>query len=191
MNNNPSYEQTLEFIQKWHSGQLRDDGQPFWTHPHKCFEYALNNKHDNYEICTALLLHDLLEDTSCVSKDLLDAGYNQYIVNLVESVTHSSNKDKYPNKFSYYKDKFTNCQYDTLWIKLIDRLCNLKDIEQENIWDHRRQYQYCQDTHLLLQILFLESIKLGCEYSFSIFLEELYPIMDKIMLRYNRHDKKS
>ena len=86
--NQPTVEETLEFIKQAHAGQSYDHG-PYWKH---CFGVMnlLGNATDDEKLIA--LLHDTIEDTSVTAVDLRAMGYNNHVVSSVELLSNNVSK---------------------------------------------------------------------------------------------------
>lgn len=71
--------------EQFHKGQVDRGGNPYIDHP-----IAIAKKMTSIEGKCVALLHDILEDTSCSVKMLLDFGIPSYIVTSVEQLTRKS-----------------------------------------------------------------------------------------------------
>lgn len=129
-------EEAKRFATKKHSGQFRQDGTPYITHPLRVAEIVLQYKesHRMDELVAAAYLHDTLEET--------DTGVNElsenfgYLVALlvVELTTDKFACDKI-GKTEYMKNKLSNEKALGHWalaIKLADRLDNVSDLNERD-----------------------------------------------------------
>ncbi len=86
----PSIDETIEFIKQAHEGVEYTPGMPYYEHPVTAMGLLPANTDE--EVKLAVLLHDVLEDTSYTAQDLLDRGYTPRTVRAVELVTrHKKN----------------------------------------------------------------------------------------------------
>ena len=76
------------FAMKMHSGQKRESGEPYVSHPVAVAGILTDYKLDSATIITALL-HDTVEDTS-VTLELLRTEFNKEIAHMVQGVTKIS-----------------------------------------------------------------------------------------------------
>ena len=106
-----------------HSGQTRQSGEPYISHPLNV-AYILAEMHADRDTICAGLLHDTLEDTN-ITKEDISHDFNQSIANLVDGVTKlskmnfSSKQDQnYANTRNgnrYIIDKLTEMGYENLF----------------------------------------------------------------------------
>jgi len=77
--------QAFRFADQAHAGQLRNNGDPYVTHPIavalQCTEWKL----DAQALCAALM-HDVLEDCGCTKDDLVQA-FGPQVADLVDGLT--------------------------------------------------------------------------------------------------------
>ena len=119
----------LKFATKKHSGQFRKiSGLPYVTHPievAKLVEQFKSSKNMT-ELKVAALLHDTLEDTDATFSEIA-MEFSPLIANLVLELTSDSLEIKKTSKCEYLKRKMLGMSSYGLFIKLCDRLSNLRD----------------------------------------------------------------
>ena len=121
-----------EFGNRYHEGQKRLSGEPYFNH---CIEVAktLASWNMDYKTIMAGLLHDVVEDTNITIQDL-EKEFDKDLANLVDGLTKisgiefSSRKEKQAGNFmkmllSVAKD------IRVVIIKFADRIHNMKTIE--------------------------------------------------------------
>jgi GTP pyrophosphokinase len=114
-----------------HKHQKRLSGEPFFVHPYytalKLAEWGLDNK-----TIAAGLLHDIIEDTKCSSKELIDR-FGTEICELVigTTQTHSKLRSKETIKARALRETLLASmeKINPIIIKLADKLHNLKTLE--------------------------------------------------------------
>lgn len=77
-----------EYAANLHSGQTRQSGEPYVSHPLNV-AYILAEMHADRDAICAGLLHDTLEDTNTTKEDI-SHDFNQNVANLVDGVTKLS-----------------------------------------------------------------------------------------------------
>lgn len=84
-------EQVKELATKLHEGQLREDGQPYITHPIAVAELTkeskfigLYHKSERDQIYQMALLHDVIEDCGVTVSYLIKKGVDPYVAGTVE-----------------------------------------------------------------------------------------------------------
>ncbi len=80
--------EAYEYANILHSGQTRQSGEPYISHPLNV-AYILAEMHADSDTVCAGLLHDTIEDTNTTKNDI-SHDFNQDIANLVDGVTKLS-----------------------------------------------------------------------------------------------------
>ncbi len=121
-----------EYADLLHSGQMRQSGEPYISHPLNV-AYILAEMHADVDTVCAGLLHDTLEDTNITKEDIAH-DFNQEIANLVNGVTklakmNFSSKQEQNNANT--RKIITSITDDVriIIIKLADRLHNMRTLE--------------------------------------------------------------
>ncbi len=121
-----------EYAKDLHSGQVRQSGDPYITHPLNV-AYILADMHADVDTVCAGLLHDTLEDTNITKEDIAH-DFNQSIANLVNGVTKISKMNfssKQDQNMANTRKIITSITEDVriIIIKLADRLHNMRTLE--------------------------------------------------------------
>lgn len=115
-----------------HSGQTRQSGEPYISHPLNV-AYILAEMHADRDTICAGLLHDTLEDTNTTKEDI-SHDFNQNIANLVDGVTKLSKMNfssKQDQNYANTRKIITGITEDVriIIIKLADRLHNMRTLQ--------------------------------------------------------------
>ena len=115
-----------------HSGQKRQSGEPYITHPLNV-AYILAEMHADRDTVCAGLLHDTLEDTH-ITKEDISHDFNPEIAALVDGVTKISKLNfstKQEQNVANTRKIITGITSDVriIIIKLADRLHNMRTLE--------------------------------------------------------------
>ncbi len=139
-------EKAFNFAEKKHLGQLRDDGNDYFTHPIAVAEILVRMGLDSSTIITALL-HDVVEDSSVTLEEIKNL-FGDEISNLVNGVTKLT---KIELKFGLaHAENFRKLLISSsddirvLIVKLADRLHNIRTIT--GIKDEKRKKKICKET---------------------------------------------
>ena len=138
----PKVRMALEFAEDKHRGQTRESGEPYITHPIRVVSNGADRFADEATLC-AESLHDVVEDCK-VSKAELVELFGLEVANLVDAVTNLP-KENYKTKqeFIYANERrlieITLQDVRAAWIKLDDRLDNMRTLEYKSEESRRRK----------------------------------------------------
>ncbi len=121
-----------EYAKTLHSGQTRQSGEPYISHPLNV-AYILADMHADKDTICAGLLHDTLEDTNITKEDIAH-DFNQNVAHLVDGVTKLAKMNfssKKEQNLANTRKIITGITEDVriIIIKLADRLHNMRTIE--------------------------------------------------------------
>ena len=121
-----------EYANNLHSGQMRQSGEPYITHP-LSVAYILAEMHADRDTICAGLLHDTIEDTNIKKEDIAH-DFNQTVAELVDGVTKMSKMNfssKQDQNMANTRKIITGITEDVriIIIKLADRLHNMRTLE--------------------------------------------------------------
>lgn len=120
-----------EISQKYHSGQKRASGEPYYTHPIEVAMILAEMKLDAVTIITAVL-HDTVEDTDLSLADITKV-FGEEVSELVDGVTKLS-KIQHESESEHQAENFRKLlvamsrDIRVLIVKLADRLHNMRTI---------------------------------------------------------------
>ena len=130
---------------KAHKGQMRDNGDPYISHPVRTAERLHQLVvHPDPELIAAAYLHDTLEDTSLHHNEIVRL-YGKRVAFLVKSVTKKSKK-YYARKNTNYLEQLANsARIDpaVAFLKMADRLDNISDMAA---WSQKKQSHYLKNS---------------------------------------------
>jgi guanosine-3',5'-bis(diphosphate) 3'-pyrophosphohydrolase len=153
-------EQKLDFAQidkaiyrakKYHAGQMRKSGEPFYTHPLEV-AYIICDYLLKTDVIVTSILHDIVEDTE-VTVEMITAEFGTRIAEMVDRLT----RDR-PDGSKLSVEEIVNNAYaagdkEVLMIKLIDRLHNIQTIGSMKI---EKQKEIAEETLKYLAIISTE-----------------------------------
>ncbi len=136
----------FRFCVNAHKGQLRANGEPYYTHPLAVAEIALNEiPLDDFSIAAALL-HDVVEDTRFSLKDI-QAEFGSVVANIVDGTTKITGifKSREISKAESYRKLLLSLINDVrvILVKFADRLHNMRTLD--NLPEHK-QIQIARET---------------------------------------------
>lgn len=117
------------FAEEFHQGQYRKSGEPYITHPLHVAILLAELGLDDCAIAAGLL-HDVVEDTGCTTRGLVD-HFGEDVAFLVEGVTkldQLSCVSREERQLESYRKMFVAMAQDirVIIIKLADRLHNMQ-----------------------------------------------------------------
>ena len=123
-------EKAIIFAKKWHDGQYRNTGEPFYSHP-LAVAGLLAERYLKTDVIVAAILHDVVEDTECTLQ-LIKQTFNSRVAQIVERMTKVGIDDD-GNITKQSIEETINILYqtddnETLFLKQHDRLHNLRTI---------------------------------------------------------------
>ena len=120
------------FSQSAHSGQYRDSGEPYISHP-LAVTSILGKLHLDVQTLTAALLHDVVEDTH-VSKSEISNRFGKSVADLVDGVS-KLDKIEFQTHAEAQAENFRKMllamahDVRVILIKLADRLHNMRTLD--------------------------------------------------------------
>ena len=174
--------QAYLFALEHHSGQSRDSGERYISHP-LAVAIILAKMRIDYQSIIAALLHDVIEDTP-VTKEEIIAKFGQAVANLVDGVTKLTQieaPDKDETQAQNFRKMVLAMSRDirVILIKLADRLHNMRTVSGAAPFKRHRVAKETLDIYAPI------AKRLGM-YNMSIELEDLafsvlYPRRYKIL----------
>jgi len=124
--------QAYDYAEQLHSGQYRQSGEAYISHP-LTVAYILSDMHADCDTICAALLHDVLEDTSKTKEDISNL-FNSGVAKLVDGVTKISKMNfssKSECNLANTRKIILGLTEDVriIIIKLADRLHNMRTLE--------------------------------------------------------------
>ncbi len=122
----------FEFGRRYHDGQVRKSGEPYFVHPVAVAKIIAELRLDSASLCAALL-HDTVEDTPA-SLDDVGREFGEEVAFLVDGVTKLS-KFNFTSKEDRQAESFRKMllhmarDIRVLLVKLADRLDNMRTLD--------------------------------------------------------------
>lgn len=144
--NSPKIKRMLKLADKYHGTQVDLAGKPYMNHVQTVALIAAHLT-KNEDVVVAAILHDIIEDTSITSNDLLEKGVSETIINAINEL--SRDKDVDYNEY-ILKIKHPIARY----VKMADLVHNIDlsrfgDDYKPSSGDHQRIKKYRQALVLL------------------------------------------
>ena len=121
-----------EFAQRAHEGQVRESGEPYFTHPCQVATILLDMEMDTATIAAGLL-HDVVEDTDTTSEQVREL-FGAEIAVIVDGLTKMS-KVEYQNREERKAESIRKMllamseDIRVILVKLADRLHNMRTLD--------------------------------------------------------------
>ncbi len=134
-------EEAVEFAEKAHKNQKRDEGTSYILHP---LRVAIRLYHSGYrspEILAAALLHDVLEDSQ-TNPMTLKKKFGSRIGDAVLTLSKQTVNGKISNPVYFQRLQSAGAEIQA--IKIFDRIDNLYSLRL--IDNHKKKEQYLQET---------------------------------------------
>ena len=183
-----------EFGAKAHEGQQRVTGEPYISHP-LAVAHTLADIHMDYQTLTAALLHDVIEDTPTVKKEL-HKQFGKSVADLVDGVSKLTQIkfDSYAEAQAQNFRKMLMAMSNdirVILVKLADRLHNMRTLEVLPPDKRRRIARETLEIYVpIAQRLGLNKIRLELEeLGFSIYYPMRYRILSEQVRKARGHRK--
>ncbi len=124
-------EKAIICAKKWHDGQMRQSGEPYYTHP-LAVASMVSDYLPNTNAVVAGILHDVIEDSAC-TKDIIAQEFNDRIAQIVYRLTRVRTNEKGETIKLTLAQTIESLKAvddkEALLIKELDRLHNLYTID--------------------------------------------------------------
>lgn len=122
-----------ELAECCHHKQTRESGEPYIIHP-LYVAYILSEMRADKDTICAALLHDTIEDSDNITKEVIEREFNKDVANLVDGVTKISKlnfSSKQDQQLANTRKIITSITNDVriIIIKLADRLHNMRTLQ--------------------------------------------------------------
>ncbi|HBB24797.1 MAG TPA: hypothetical protein DCZ59_00890 [Bacteroidetes bacterium] len=119
----------FEMASSVHAGKLRNDGTPYFDHIARTVMILMDElKIYDTDVIIAALLHDVLEDSKTITREVLEYNFGSYVAYIVETLTKDLDAAKVdPERVdAYYAERLRKASQDCLLVKLAARLDNFR-----------------------------------------------------------------
>lgn len=178
----------ITFAKKWHHGQPRNTGEPFYTHPIAVAKLA-SEYYFKTDVLIAALLHDTIEDCKGCTLDLIEEKFNKRIAQMVDGLTKNqivNGKEEILELKETLEMLHKKKDYEALFIKEMDRVHNLQTADG---WKPEKQKKKVEETmqHMLPMVAYVAE-KLGIHG--KVHLEnKVFNLCQKITAKNNKNKK--
>ena len=138
-----------------HSEQRRDNGEPYFNHLVGSTLILVDELGiTDVDLVVSELLHDMLEDSPILNKGSLLLIFGKRVAQIVQNVTKPKRNDpRFGNDSERHQAYFTHlqsCRVDEKIVKLVDRLHNVRTLNQCLPKKRERKIQETYDFYLSL-----------------------------------------
>jgi guanosine-3',5'-bis(diphosphate) 3'-pyrophosphohydrolase len=117
-------DKAIYWAKKYHAGQMRKSGEPFYTHPLEV-AYIISDFLLKSDVIVASILHDIVEDTE-VTAEMIQAEFGTRIAETVDRLTRDRPDGSKLSVEEIVNNAYKHKDREVLLIKLIDRLHNIQ-----------------------------------------------------------------
>jgi GTP pyrophosphokinase len=121
-----------ELAESVHENLIRNDGTPFFYHSTRVCKILIDELECyDVDVLSGSLLHDVLEDSTTITKEVLEYNFGQYVAYIVETLTKDLEQQRQkPDEIDLaHVEKLHNASEDCLLIRLTARLDNFRCLE--------------------------------------------------------------
>jgi GTP diphosphokinase / guanosine-3',5'-bis(diphosphate) 3'-diphosphatase len=144
MNNLANLLQAISFSAKKHRFQKRKgiDGEPYINHPIEVANILANvGKVTDFNILTAAVLHDTVEDTETTAEELTNL-FGEKVCGIVLEVTDDKSLPKHERKLLQIEHS-PHLSIEAKQVKLADKISNVSDVlNNPPDWTEERKREY-------------------------------------------------
>jgi guanosine-3',5'-bis(diphosphate) 3'-pyrophosphohydrolase len=162
-------DKAIYWAKKYHDGQFRKSGEPFYTHPLEV-AYMLSEYKLKTDVIVTAILHDIVEDTKVTAGMILD-GFGWRIAEMVDRLTRVRPGGSKISVEEILNNAYEKDDKEVLLIKVVDRLHNMQTIEAKTT---EKQNKIAKET-------IKSFITLAMYYDFHKTKEVLYQLCTKII----------
>ena len=150
----------IYWAKKYHDGQFRKSGEPYYTHPLKV-AYLVSEYNLTTNVIVTAILHDIVEDTEVTAGMILDE-FSWRIAEMVDRLTRDRPDGSKLSVEEILNNAYAKNDKEVLLIKVIDRLHNMQTIGSKTL-DKIYKTSY-QTFNLFISLaVFLENLKIETE----------------------------
>ena len=173
-------DKAIYWAKKYHDGQFRKSGEPFYTHPLEV-AYMLSEYKLKTDTTVTAILHDIVEDTEVTAGMILD-GFGWRIAEMVDRLTRVRPDGSKISVEEILNNAYEKDDKEVLLIKVVDRLHNMQTIGGQTI---KKQKKTSMET---LRILLHSVINID-DINLEIYITNIaLSILDNTDQSFNGHD---
>ena len=116
----------IYWAKKYHDGQFRKSGEPFYTHPLEV-AYMISEYSIKTDVIVTSILHDIVEDTE-VTVEMIIEEFGGRIAEMVDRLTRDRPDGTKLSVEEILDNAYAKGDKEVLLVKIIDRLHNMQTI---------------------------------------------------------------
>jgi (p)ppGpp synthase/HD superfamily hydrolase len=147
----------IYWAKKYHDGQFRKSGEPFYTHPLEV-AYLVSEYNLTTNVIVTAVLHDIVEDTEVTAGMILDE-FSWRIAEMTDRLTRDRSDGSKLSVEEILNNAYEKDDKEVLLIKCIDRLHNLQTISSMKSHKQMSNFQEAIDNFFAYTI-YLDYVKL-------------------------------
>jgi len=120
----------IYWAKKYHDGQFRKSGEPFYTHPLEV-AYMVVDYNLTTNVIVASILHDIVEDTEVAIGMIVD-GFSWRIAEIVDRLTRDRTDGSKLTVEEILNNAYKKNDKEVLLIKIVDRLHNMQTVQAKS-----------------------------------------------------------
>jgi (p)ppGpp synthase/HD superfamily hydrolase len=155
-------DKAIYWAKKYHDGQFRKSGEPYYTHPlevaYMVSEYKLKT-----DVIVTAILHDIVEDTEVTAGMILDE-FGRRIEEIVDRLTRDRPDGSKLSVEEILNNAYEKNDKEVLLVKVMDRLHNIQTIGGMNDEKQKKTARQTLDSFIILS-MYLENISIEKQFS--------------------------
>lgn len=116
----------IYWAKKYHAGQFRKSGEPFYTHPLEV-AYIVSDYNLKTEVIVTSILHDILEDTEA-TESMLTEVFGSRIAEMVDRLTRDRSDGSKLSVEQVLRNAWFQNDKEVVLIKIVDRIHNISTV---------------------------------------------------------------
>jgi (p)ppGpp synthase/HD superfamily hydrolase len=123
-------DKAIYWAKKYHDGQFRKSGEPYYTHPLEV-AYIVSEYKLKTDVIVTAILHDIVEDTEVTAGMILDE-FGRRIEEMVDRLTRDRPDGSKLSVETILNNVYEKGDKEVLLIKVVDRLHNMQTIDAKS-----------------------------------------------------------
>lgn len=168
----------IYYARKYHGSQMRQSGEPFYSHPLEV-AYMVSNYLFRTDVIVVSILHDTIEDTA-LTQEMISQEFGAKVANQVMDLTRIKEGGIKISSAEMVEILYKEKKHDVLLIKLFDRLHNIQTISAKSpekikkIVNETKIHFFLFGKYLAISQLINEIEILSIKYSNSVCCNNTY-----------------